>query len=85
VPIQPIALHYSRRGEAPAQAPAYCGSTSLGQSIWRIASADFLTVHVEFLPARATATSERRELATRLRGDIVAVMPWMNRPPAAAA
>jgi 1-acyl-sn-glycerol-3-phosphate acyltransferase len=83
--IQPIALHYSRLDQAPAQAPVYCGSTSLWQSLWRIASADFLTVHLEFLPPRETHATERRELATRLRGDILAVMPWTHLPPDVAA
>lgn len=87
VPIQPVALRYQTRDERPAQAPVYCGETSLLQSLWRVATASGLAVRLEFLAVRDTAGGDRRELAARLRSDIVGVMPesWPLVRPALAA
>lgn len=87
VPIQPVALHYRTRDERPAQAPVYCGETSLLQSMWRIARASGLAARLEFLAVRDTVGRDRRELAARLRSDIVAVMPepWPHVHSVAAA
>jgi len=75
VPIQPVALSYATRDERPAQAPVYCGETSLITSMWRVAVANDLTVRLEFLARRDATSYERRELAMQLRDDIRAVMP----------
>jgi len=71
---QPVALRYQTRDEKPAQAPVYCGETSLLQSMWRVAAARGLAVRLEFLAAHATAGLERRQLAAQLRGDIAAAL-----------
>lgn len=87
VPIQPVALAYQTRDGRSAQAPVYCGDTSLLQSMWRIASASGLAVRLKFLPVRDTTDRNRRELAMQLRSDIVAVMAEpgaLSRPGAAA-
>jgi 1-acyl-sn-glycerol-3-phosphate acyltransferase len=73
-PIQPVALRYQTGEEQPAQAPVYCGETSLLGSMWHVATASGLAVRLEFLPVLDSAGRDRRELAARLRDDIVAVM-----------
>ena len=74
VPVQPVALRYQTGDERPAQAPVYCGETSLLQSMWRVATASGLAVRLEFLAAHTTVGVDRRQLAARLRGDIAAAL-----------
>ena len=45
---------------------------TLMQSMWAVTSACDLTVHVRVLPAMSPQGLARRELAERLRADIVA-------------
>lgn len=86
-PIQPVALRYQTREERPAQAPVFCGETSLLQSMWRITTASGLVVRIEFLAVHDLADRDRRALAARLRDDIVAAIsePWPLARPAVAA
>jgi 1-acyl-sn-glycerol-3-phosphate acyltransferase len=69
-PVQPVVLRYSAPGERFSTAAQFLGGTSLLQSIWRLATAKDLAVHVEILPPVATAQSERRALAEHLRQTI---------------
>lgn len=70
--VQPMALTYADVTGAPAQAPVYCGDTGLLQSMWRIALADGLTAHLDYLTARSAAGAERRALAAALESAIAA-------------
>jgi len=67
-PVQPVVLRFGDAQAACSQAVAYIGDTSLLQSMWRVASARGLNVHVQILPPVATsAHTERRALAEHLR------------------
>ena len=66
-PVQPVVLRFADEQQAFSPAVAYVGETSLLQSLWRVASARGLQVHVDLLPAVATAHADRRALAAHLR------------------
>jgi 1-acyl-sn-glycerol-3-phosphate acyltransferase len=72
VPVQAIALRFSDASERISSAAAYIGDMTLMQSMWAVTSACNLTVHVRVLPAMSPEGLARRELAERLRADIVA-------------
>lgn len=72
--VQPVALRYESRDGRRSEAAVYCGDTSLGQSLWRIAAADGLTVRLCFLAAQEASGGDRRELASGLRARIAAVL-----------
>lgn len=69
-PVQPIALRYSDAHHPVSPAAAYVGDTSLLQSLWWVASARSLRVHVSFLEAQGTRHAERRVLAQHLSEQI---------------
>lgn len=69
-PVQPIALRYRDRHDDFSKAVAYVGDTTLVQSLWTVACADELRVHVQFLAPQASAHAERRALAELLRARI---------------
>jgi 1-acyl-sn-glycerol-3-phosphate acyltransferase len=69
-PVQPVALRFADAARPVSPVAAYVGETSLAQSLWRIASAQGLRVHVTWLSPLATAQMERRALAERLREQI---------------
>jgi 1-acyl-sn-glycerol-3-phosphate acyltransferase len=66
-PLQPVALRFSDAKHAISPAAAYVGDTSLLQSLWWIARAEGLTVHVTWLLPQASAHGDRRALAAHLR------------------
>lgn len=66
-PVQPVVLRYATPGEHVATAAQFLGETTLLQTVWRMASARGLAVHVEILPPVATAHADRRALAEHLR------------------
>jgi len=74
-PVQPVALRYADAAHAISPAAEYIGDTSLLQSLWRVASARGLAVHVELLPAQGTRHADRRALALVLREQIAARIP----------
>ena len=74
-PVQPVALRYADAAHAISPAAEYIGDTSLLQSLWRVASARGLAVHVELLPAQGTRHADRRALALALREQIAARIP----------
>jgi 1-acyl-sn-glycerol-3-phosphate acyltransferase len=53
----------------------FLGETTLLQSIWRIASADRVTVQVDLLTPIATQHADRRALAEHLRELIAQRLP----------
>jgi 1-acyl-sn-glycerol-3-phosphate acyltransferase len=70
VPVQPVALRYADAEHAISPAPAYVGETSLVQSLWWVASAQGLQVHVSVLTAMETAHADRRALVHNVRNQI---------------
>lgn len=70
VPVQPVALRYRDALHAVSRAAAYTGTTTLGQSVWRIATAEGLTVKVRILAPERVTHSDRRALAQRLHDEI---------------
>jgi 1-acyl-sn-glycerol-3-phosphate acyltransferase len=69
-PVQPVALRFSDARERISRAVEFVGATTLAESLWRVACAERLVVHLAFLPARACTHADRRALAQTLRGDI---------------
>jgi 1-acyl-sn-glycerol-3-phosphate acyltransferase len=66
-PVQPVVLRYAAPGQHVATAAQFLGETTLLKTVWRMASARGLAVHVEILPPVATAHADRRALAEYLR------------------
>jgi 1-acyl-sn-glycerol-3-phosphate acyltransferase len=73
-PVQPVALRFSDPSNHASPAAAYVGETTLVQSVWRIACAEGLTVHVSLLPAIGSRHADRRALAERVREQIAAAL-----------
>jgi 1-acyl-sn-glycerol-3-phosphate acyltransferase len=71
-PVQPVALRFSDARERFSPAVEFVGATTLVESLWRVACAERLVVHVALLPARACTHADRRALAQTLREDIAA-------------
>ena len=69
-PVQPLVLCYREAGARVSRAAPYVGDTSLAESVWAVAGADGLQVHVQIEPAQATRQLDRRALAARLRETI---------------
>ena len=73
-PVQAVALRFSDETSAFSAAVEYVGDTTLGQSVWAIACAQGLCVHVDVLPAQSVGHADRRRLAARLREEIGAAL-----------
>ncbi len=67
-PIQPVVLRFADPQHHFSPAVQYVGSTTLAQSLWRVATARGLVVHVDVLAPQASAHADRRALAEHLRG-----------------
>ena len=67
-PIQPAVLRFADDRHRFSPAVAYIGDTTLLQSLWRVANARGLVVHVDLLLSQASAHADRRALAETLRG-----------------
>jgi len=74
-PVQPVALRYADSAHAISPAAEYIGETTLLQSLWRVASARGLAVHVDLLPSQGSRHADRRALAQALREQIAARIP----------
>ncbi|MDT3736690.1 MAG: lysophospholipid acyltransferase family protein [Denitratisoma sp.] len=75
--VQPLALRYlDERGQATAAA-AYCGDTTLLQSLCRIAALPCLEVRLDVLPPLDGRGAERRRLAAQAE---MAIGRALNRP-----
>ena len=70
-PIQPAVLRFADASHRFSPAAAFVGDTTLLQSLWRVATARGLVVHVDLLTAQASAHADRRALAAALR-DVMA-------------
>jgi 1-acyl-sn-glycerol-3-phosphate acyltransferase len=66
-PVQPAVLRFSQPGHAVSPAIEFVGNTTLVQSMWRIASADGLRAHLQWLAPVPSAEAERRQLAAQLQ------------------
>jgi 1-acyl-sn-glycerol-3-phosphate acyltransferase len=66
-PVQPLALRYRDAHAAVSAAAPYIGDTSLAESLWAVALAQGLQVHVQVEPAQGTRHLDRRALAEHLR------------------
>ena len=73
-PVQPVALRFSDPAHAFSPAVEFVGATTLRQSVWAIACAQGLCVHVDVLPAQSVAHGDRRRLAERLRAEVEAAI-----------
>ena len=71
-PVQPVALRFSDARAPISTAVEFVGSTTLVESLWRVACADGLVAHLTWLPARGSRHADRRALARTLREDIAA-------------
>lgn len=69
-PVQLAVLRYSDAVGPFSAAVEYLGETTLPQSLWRVACAQGLTVHVQLLEPQGSAHADRRALAGHLRGII---------------
>ena len=65
-PIQPVVLRFADAAQRFSPAVEFIGATTLLQSLWRVASAHGLVVHVDLLLAQASAHADRRALAETL-------------------
>jgi len=74
-PVQAAVLRFADATTSFSPAAEFLGDTTLAQSLWRIASARGLCVHVKLLPPVATAHTERRALAEHLRELIAEHLP----------
>ncbi|MCC6249206.1 MAG: 1-acyl-sn-glycerol-3-phosphate acyltransferase [Rubrivivax sp.] len=66
-PVQPVSLRYAEGGDAVSRAADFTGDITLGQSLWALARARAIVVHVQVLTAEGTLHADRRRLAERLR------------------
>ncbi len=66
-PIQPAVLRFADARQRFSPAVTFVGETTLLQSLWRVASARGLVVHVDLLPPQGSAHADRRALAAHLR------------------
>ena len=72
--LQPIALRYADDDGSPSQAVVWVGNSTLAESLWKVATARGLRVRVTQLATVASAEQDRRELASRVRGQIGAAL-----------
>jgi len=73
-PVQPVALRYSDATHAVSEAVEFVGDTGLFKSLWQTSCGDGVRAKLTFLPVRASAGLERRELAAQLRADIAGAL-----------
>ncbi|HUW36083.1 MAG TPA: lysophospholipid acyltransferase family protein [Rhodocyclaceae bacterium] len=66
-PVQPLALAYRDRDGQPSSAAAYAGETTMWQSLLRLAREPGMVLIIEFLPALATESGDRRAIAALSR------------------
>ncbi len=71
-PLLPLVLRWHEPGERFSPTARYIGDTTLGQSLWRIASARGLGIEIQVLDAVATAAQDRRALSAALHAQLAA-------------
>jgi 1-acyl-sn-glycerol-3-phosphate acyltransferase len=70
VSLQPVVLRYREADEDISSSVPYIGTTSFGQSLWRVCRARNVTVELRWLPPRCPPHTDRRALAQALWQDI---------------
>ena len=70
VPVQPALLRYADPERPVSPLVEFLGETTLLQSVWRIACARGLVVHVDLLPVQGTRHADRRALAEALHAEL---------------
>jgi 1-acyl-sn-glycerol-3-phosphate acyltransferase len=78
-PVQCVALRYSQPAQRFSTAAQFLGETTLLQSVWRVLSAQSLSVHVDLLPPQGARHADRRALAAHLREQIHAHLHGEHR------
>jgi 1-acyl-sn-glycerol-3-phosphate acyltransferase len=73
-PVQPIALRFSEPGHTVSPSAAYIGETTLVQSLWMIACASGIEVHVRVLEPVSSEGVDRRALVQAVRGQIAGAL-----------
>lgn len=73
-PVQPVALRYADAVHAVSPAADFTGDITLRRSLWWLACARGMRVHVQVLPALDSRHADRRALAERLREQIAAAL-----------
>lgn len=73
-PVQAVALRYAQPGQPVSAAAAWVGEVTLLQSLWAIAGAQDLCVHVQALPPQGSRHADRRALAAAVREDIARML-----------
>lgn len=79
-PVLPVVLRYADAASPFSAAAPYVGDTSLLQSVWQVASAQGLCVHLDVLAPVPTAQADRRQLAAELRRRIQGRLPAADAP-----
>jgi 1-acyl-sn-glycerol-3-phosphate acyltransferase len=69
-PLLPVALRYADPSAPFSPAVEFIGATTLIESMWRVASAERLVIHLRLLPTLASVDADRRTLAEAVRGSI---------------
>lgn len=69
-PVQPVALRYADAQHAFSPAAQWLGQTTLAGSLWKLACAERLVVHLHVLEAQGSRHADRRSLAVLLRSRI---------------
>jgi 1-acyl-sn-glycerol-3-phosphate acyltransferase len=64
--VQPAVLRYADARRRFSPSVDYTGSTTLLQTVWRVAGAQGLVAHVDLLPPQGTSHADRRALAASL-------------------
>ena len=72
--VQPVGLRFSDAHQAISSAVEFVGETTLARSLWQVAGADELAVHVSLLSPERSTGADRRVLAARLHGRIAAAL-----------
>lgn len=66
-PVQPVALRFADAEGAVSAAADFTGDITLAQSLWALARARGMVVHLQVLTPQGTLHADRRALAERLR------------------
>ena len=69
-PVQLAVLRFADARHRFSPAAEYVGDTSLLQSLWRLACARGVVVHLDLLPPQGTQHADRRALAEHLRQQV---------------
>jgi 1-acyl-sn-glycerol-3-phosphate acyltransferase len=73
-PVQPVALRYADARHAVSPAAMWLEGTTLMGSLWKLAGADRLVLHMKVLEPVPTAQRERRALAALLHARVGAAL-----------